>query len=519
MAQWTHVLGRTLGSISKAKEMFKPYDPTGIPDIMPFPELVLKAGSSTSGSVKTDAFAAKAFQHMPQPQDLVKEACLPALVAAWKQKQCSKKNDTPVADDSEASTEEQDVGGHGALVHGYTKVGWLLVIQKVISNKQTAENTKRKTKQDDAQQSISEPAVLSKLLGLATYTGRDKFRDDHHNDIQEHSKTLPGIMNAGGKFRKAESLLWVKEDQASWEAVAVADEDVDWEEVEAVPEHIRVRETFEKQHAQLVKDSINGMYAWAEKPLKGKTRNPHQVLIDHVATHEDLAKGPLPVFPLSAEALDNISPKTLAQTVTSFLVESYCASFPFTRYAHIIHFTDTTEAAFGSQELPWAAIANVPDEYYDAAQLPLGFSSTGLAELTCAHWYELANTLVLVAGAGTSGFFRKTRRTCSSGTPIVSFNSFSASFASCIAAAASCITVAFSTTAASATAATSAASCTSSNATATCSAASFNAASSAASCTPSNATATSSNTSSTAVSSAAATAWAARAFAGSCQRR
>lgn len=41
--------------------------------------------------------------------------------------------------------------------------------------------------------------------------------------------------------------------------------------VEAVPEDIRVRQTFEKQYGQLVKDSINSMYAWAEKPLKGRT--------------------------------------------------------------------------------------------------------------------------------------------------------------------------------------------------------------------------------------------------------
>ncbi|KAJ7710761.1 hypothetical protein B0H17DRAFT_1190456 [Mycena rosella] len=233
----------------------------------------------------------------------------------------------------------------GALMHGYTKVGWLLAIQKVISNKRTAENAKRKTKQDNAQQSISEPAALSKLLGLAAYTGHDKFLEDRHDDIQEHSKTLPGAMNAGGKFRKAESLL-----------------------VDAVPEDISARQTFEKQHAQLVKDSING--------------------IDYVATREDLAKGPPPVFPLRADALDDISPKTLAQTATSFLVESY-------------------PAAFGSQETQWAAIANVPDEYYDAAQLPLGFSLTGLAELMRTQWYDLANTLVSVADAGTSGFFRK----------------------------------------------------------------------------------------------------------------
>lgn len=70
---------------------------------------------------------------------------------------------------------------------------------------------------------------MTKLFGLAAYTGRDKFREDRHDDIYELSKTLPGE-NAGGKFRKAEAMLWAEEDQAQWEA-AVADEDgVDWVE-------------------------------------------------------------------------------------------------------------------------------------------------------------------------------------------------------------------------------------------------------------------------------------------------
>ncbi|KAJ7758976.1 hypothetical protein DFH07DRAFT_772312 [Mycena maculata] len=89
----------------------------------------------------------------------------------------------------------------------------------------------------------------------------------------------------GGKFRKAEALLWAKEDQASWEATAVVDEDVDWVQwigkflltfdplrttydwsmIEAAPEGIHVRQT---QYVKLVKECLNGMYVWADKPLK-----------------------------------------------------------------------------------------------------------------------------------------------------------------------------------------------------------------------------------------------------------
>jgi hypothetical protein len=69
---------------------------------------------------------------------------------------------------------------------------------------------------------------MAKLLGLATYTGRDKFRDEHHDLILEHAKTLPGAINTGSKFRKAEGMLWAQEDQAAWDIAAATEEGVDW---------------------------------------------------------------------------------------------------------------------------------------------------------------------------------------------------------------------------------------------------------------------------------------------------
>ncbi|KAJ7908207.1 hypothetical protein B0H13DRAFT_2331610 [Mycena leptocephala] len=442
----------------KAKEMFKSYDAAEVPDIMPFPELggvattkgeetavpklnehqrswILdigvrgidlpslkgKAAKTFYEKVKTDAFDAKAFQHTPQPTDRVEEARLPALVTAWKAKKPAKKKNNSAADDEDASDEEEDEGGRGGLLRGYTKAGWRQAIQKVISNKRTAENNKRKTKNDGTSpiaETIAETAALSKLLGLVASSGRDQFRQDRYDDILEYSKTLTDAINAGSKFRKAEGLMWAEEDQASWEAAAASEEDVDWEErqrlvasgfknmvdslhvsgkfrpfvatmlmgwvdpegqvhlewVEAVPKDIHVRQTFEKQTPQLVKDSLNAMYAWAEKPLK-----------DYVATLEDSTNAAPQVFPLSAEGLDDVSPKALAQTVTNFLMDSY-------------------KAAFGTRDIPWAAVASTPSVYYDAE---ITFTSTGLVQLTVAQWYELAATLASVAGAGTSGFFRK----------------------------------------------------------------------------------------------------------------
>ncbi|KAJ7732903.1 hypothetical protein DFH07DRAFT_780748 [Mycena maculata] len=421
---------------AKPKEMFKAYVAADVPGIMPFPELAViattkggeaavpklneyqrswihniglrnvdlanlqrKAAHDFYDEMKTKAFDAKAFQHTVQPGDRVEEAHLPRLVTAWKLKH-PKKNDNTAADDGDASDEEEDEAGRTGLLRGYPKAGWRIAIQKVISNKRADAKRKLKmTKNDAGEESTPAAAALAKVIGLNVYSGRDKFRDDRHDDIHEYSKTLPGSMNAGGKFRKAEALLWAKEDQASWEAAAVADEDVDWVQrqnlvatgfkhmvnslnasgkIEAVPEGIHVRQSFETQYVKLVEECLNGMYVWADKPLK-----------DYAATLEDSAEGAPPVFPLGADAVDEMCPKDLAQTVTSFLVDSY-------------------QAAFGSREIPWAAIANAPDEYYDAVKFPLGFAPNGLAELTWNQFYDWATALASGAGAGTSGLFRKT---------------------------------------------------------------------------------------------------------------
>ncbi|KAJ7913991.1 hypothetical protein B0H13DRAFT_2325839 [Mycena leptocephala] len=316
----------------------------GVRDI-DLPGLKGKAATEFYEKVKTDAFEAKAFQHTPQGTDGTEEARLPTLVAAWKQKR-SKKSNTSAADDDDASDQEEDKSGRGGLLRGYTKAGWRKAIQKVISNKRAAENLKRKTKtknNDTDTTPIAEAPALSKLLGLIA------------DDIEEYSKTLTDAINAGAKFRKAEAIMWAEEDQASWEAAAASDEDVDWEDgkrfqahgrqsprewqvpplrgdmlmgwvdpeaqvhlewVEAVPKDIHVCQTFEKHTPQLVKDSLNAMYAWAEKPLK-----------DYVATLEDSTKG-------------------AQQTVTNFWW------IPSSR---IWHSRNTG-----------AAVASTPSAYYDA---------------------------------------------------------------------------------------------------------------------------------------------------------
>ncbi|KAJ7033220.1 hypothetical protein C8F04DRAFT_1261026 [Mycena alexandri] len=449
-----------------SKEMFKLYDVTVVPDIMPFPELSHvattkgqetavpklnehqrswihdvalrgvdlpalqgKAATAFYDKVKIDAFTAKAFQHTAQVGDHAEEARLPTLITAWKrqnkEKMVSKNKSGGGATGEEAPTpeeneEKEDEGGRIGLLRGYSKAGG---IQKVISNKRAAlaRESKHKPKQDDPTDTgdYTEARALAKLLGLVAYTGRDKFRDDCHNEIHEYSQGLPGNMNAGGRFRKAEAILWAEEDQVEWNAAAASNEDVDWQErqkliasgfqhmvdvlnssgkfrpfvstmimtwvditysrsrVEAVPKGVHVGRPFEKQYPKLAADTINAMYAWAEKPLQ-----------DHVAAHETSAQAAAPTFPLSVEALDDMSPKAVAQAVTHFLVTSY-------------------EAAFGAQEIPWATIATTPQEYYDSTKFELRFTSDGLGALRSTQWHPLAVSLASGAGDGSSGFFRK----------------------------------------------------------------------------------------------------------------
>ncbi|KAJ6550624.1 hypothetical protein DFH09DRAFT_1086570 [Mycena vulgaris] len=397
------------------------------------PSLKGSAAKAVYDKVKVDAFDAKAFQHHVQPQDRVDEAQIPALAAAWKLKHPHKTNNHGGdKEDDDENDEEEDEDGRTSLLRGYTKAGWRVVIQKVISNKRTAENTRRKqTASANTKDEMIEsaPAVsattLSKLLGLATYSGRDKFREDRHDEIEAHAKTLPGTIKAGGKFHKVESELWEKEDQAAWAAAAADDEDVDWVDrqrmvasgfkhmvntlhasnkfrpfvatmvmgwlnedgqvqlewqvglSEAVPKGIVASQTFKKTYPPLVKEYLNSMHAWVEKPLK-----------DYGANLKGSAKGDAPVFPLSVEALDDISPNKLAEGVRTFLVESY-------------------EAVFGDQEIPWATIATDPDVYYDAAKFQLGLTHDSVMGLTGMQWYQLATALASGAGVGTSGFFRK----------------------------------------------------------------------------------------------------------------
>ncbi|KAJ7623076.1 hypothetical protein DFH06DRAFT_1481835 [Mycena polygramma] len=449
----------------KKPKMFQLYVEKLVPEVMPFPDLAFvtttraqeiavptlnsyqrswihdvalqgvdlvnmdrKAASQFYADVKLDAFGAKAFQHKEQPQDRVEEAKLTELVAAWKRKHPGKKGATASAGD-DGDDEDEDEGSRVGILRGYSRAAWGKAIQKVLSNKRTADKNKLKHtevkpkhKEDTSDgDSISASSAFAKIFNITSLTGRDKFGLDRHDYIHEYSKTLPGSANAGGKFRKAEAMLWAQEDQASWDAAAADEKDVDWAERqklvggsfkhmvdtlhaslkfrpfvalmlmgfigedgrihfqwdEGVPDDIGIDEKFEDEHPKLVKEMVDRMHEWAVKPLTAFS-----------ATRTNAAIPLPPVFPLSAEAIDETAPKVLAQTVASFLQSSY-------------------QSVFGSEDIPWAAIARDPAEYFDIEHFEIRFTETGFSELTRADWDKLATALVAGAGPGTAGFFRK----------------------------------------------------------------------------------------------------------------
>ncbi|KAJ7848140.1 hypothetical protein B0H14DRAFT_2583160 [Mycena olivaceomarginata] len=250
------------------------------------PSLSGKSAATAYNKVKDEAFQAKAFQHTVQPGDREEESCIPALVADWKVKNPKKNKDRDGAKDGDVadSDQEEDEGVRVGMLRGYTKAGWRVAMQKVISNKRSAKKSKLKTKMDDADDRIPDaPAsVLAKLLGLGAYTGRDKFRDDHHDEIHEYSKTFKGTMNAGGKFRRAEKLLRQQLVATGFKhMVNSLHASSKFRPAEGVPENIHVRQSFQLQYAQPFQAVVNSMYEWAEKPLK-----------DYLATREDSAKAP-----------------------------------------------------------------------------------------------------------------------------------------------------------------------------------------------------------------------------------
>ncbi|KAJ7027125.1 hypothetical protein C8F04DRAFT_1189936 [Mycena alexandri] len=336
----------------KKKKMFKPYDAAAVPDSMPFPDLALVAtikGEETPvpklnkhqrswildvalrgvdlqdlqtrvacaefyDTVKSDVFDAKAFQHVVQPQDAAVEASLPALVATWKLQ-------------TRRRPREQQTNLPRPTM---TPATWrkMRAIQKVISNKRTADrNRKPTTNVRDGSIPIAPATALAKLMGLVAYTGRDKFRNKRHDKINEYSATLSGT-NA------AEAILWAKEDQALWESSAEAsEENIDWEEqqwlilggfqhlVDTLNTGRKFRPFVANISMAWLDENNKAQLEWIEAlPIGVKVEKPLQ---DYAAARDDSGEPTMPVFPYSAEDLDDMSPNSVAQLITTFLMKLY----------------------------------------------------------------------------------------------------------------------------------------------------------------------------------------------------
>ncbi|KAJ7024595.1 hypothetical protein C8F04DRAFT_1270136 [Mycena alexandri] len=176
-------------------------------------------------------------------------------------------------------------------------------------------------------------------------------------------------LNSGGKFRPflATMLMgWLDERH-----------ELQLEWVEALPNGLQVHQRFEEQYPQLTTNYINAMHAWAKQPLQ-----------DYAAARNGPAEPAAPVFTLTPEVLDDMSPNAVAQAVTQFLGKSY-------------------QAVFGDEVIPWAAIASKPEQYYDTDKFDIVFTARGMEGFKGAQWYALGGALAAGAGEGSSGLFRK----------------------------------------------------------------------------------------------------------------
>ncbi|KAK7050169.1 acid protease [Favolaschia claudopus] len=453
----------------KSKDNFDTYIEADVPPSMPFPSLAVvittkndeyavpvlnnhqraylhdvalrdvdlltgnkKENAETNEKIKTAALKSKAFQHVPQEGDETEERDLPALISAWKENEQKKKaqrkakKNGVAIDTSDASATAgddatpQDEDSRTNLLRGYRIIGWEKAIQRVITNKRTAQTNQQR--QPSSSSSNPPSRALTKLYRLAAYKGRDKFRDECHDRIFAHSQTIPGSSNPGGKFNKALAELWAKEDQAAWEAkVETGEENVNWAErqelvtegfadmVETVnnspqfrnfmaamimiwvdddgkvsvecegrPTGLEMSKTFDQQEPEVLKQLTNAFHRWAAKPLR-----------DYIAARRPTASTPTQFFPLNASDLEKgIHLDDLKSTVLRFLGESY--------------------TAFGVEDIPWASIATDPAAYYDVTKFSHGFPVSGPAEWKHGAWYEVAFSLAEIAGVDTDSiFFRK----------------------------------------------------------------------------------------------------------------
>ncbi|KAJ7027250.1 hypothetical protein C8F04DRAFT_1267150 [Mycena alexandri] len=227
----------------KTREMFDAYNEDAVPAIMPFPEvsqvvcskgaeiavprlnkhqrsylldvalhdvdlasLSGKAAADFYDGIKSEALKAKAFQHEAQNGDRDEEARLPQLITAWKREKeknqktvTSKKSGKLQENGGDGSDAEDDEGGRKALLRGRAAQK-LHAAPKMNGNAAPvgasaalvgASAAPAAASAFSPASSPASAAAVTKLLGIVSRTGRDRFREDRHDEIEEFSRTLP----------------------------------------------------------------------------------------------------------------------------------------------------------------------------------------------------------------------------------------------------------------------------------------------------------------------------------------
>ncbi|KAJ7815899.1 hypothetical protein B0H14DRAFT_3878102 [Mycena olivaceomarginata] len=404
--------------VKTAKQNYGPYIAANVPDVMPFPSLAKvvkrKVGllpvpnlneyqRNWIHDIALNGVDLAAFQHTPEAGVVDDNAVRVSSMAKDWGKKGKSKGVAEDGDDTDTEDEDkEDKATQQFLLCGYPITGW--------------ETTSRIAATADAK-GASNPAesAVAKLMGIVAYDGRSKFRDNRKAEIAVYAATIPGDSNMGGKMRQAEAALWLKADQAWWEAEARSDQGVDWTErqqlipegfnsmihtlhaggkfrpfmammrlaldliedwrrTEAVPDDIRVLFEFRETNKTLVQEFTNRMHDWAADALR-----------EYGKIHWREAPATTVVFSVLSHEVEELGQQDLTQKISQFYAESY-------------------NNAFGEGKIPWEKIIADPQQYYDRDGL--GMELTGTTA-NVAKLYTVASALAKRAGAGSAGLFWK----------------------------------------------------------------------------------------------------------------
>ncbi|KAJ7198122.1 hypothetical protein GGX14DRAFT_573678 [Mycena pura] len=413
-------------------------DAYAVPWINDLQRAYIKIVKSDSKNSDGDAFvetvlAGKSFKHVSNnpAADREEEAEMAVVIAkAIAEARVASKNQAASETDRGS-----DVDAVRTTLRGFPLAGWKKAIIKARGNIQNNSKIKAATAAAKAtpkatSTSSSSPATNSvsvinmsdtmRILGLVEYTARQKFTADQNKEILERARTYEGG-NAGANFNRAARAMWEELDElakAKWETAKEAEiqeiagtpaecmamlrtalcsslskiqesgrvplfvatvqlgyldgDKMVFEIGESLPAGSSVVPGFRENNDEEYQRYLGHMHLWANESFASGAKQ--------TSTMEH------PVFTLSSEDIDSMSPAEVSSFVSEYLISSY-------------------EYVYQTRDIPWADIVAEPSRFFNATRLSLSFMLDDPARLKGYQRVELATVLSQVAGSGTANLF------------------------------------------------------------------------------------------------------------------